>query len=371
MIPLNALARIGTVAESEAVSQVLQSGCLVLGPNVEAFEREFALYCRTTHCVGVASGTDALELALRAVGVAAGTEVVMAPNAGGYTMTAASAIGARPSFADVDPQTHVVNLESVRNAVTSNTRAIVVTHLYGLLAPETEAIVGWATSTGISVVEDCAQAAGASRGGRFAGTFGAAGAFSFYPTKNLGAVGDAGAVITSDGRIATETRSRRQYGWTARYLFGTPGGLNSRLDELQAAVLRVRLPRLDGLNEARRGILRRYADAIPAQVGIISTVTDPDHVAHLAVATLAVDRDAFRAFMHTRGVMTDVHYPTPDYRQPVLQADRSEAEWRRRCPHAEWLSSRIVTLPCFPEMSEDEVTRVCRALSHSASLTEK
>ena len=231
MIPINSLARGYRPVHAQAVSRVLKSGRYVLGSEVEGFEAEFADYCRAMHCVGLASGTDALEMALRAVGVMSNSEVVTAANAGGYASAATLAIGAMPRFADVDKATHVVTLDSIMSAVTPVTRAVVVTHLYGRLVDDIEAIVEWTAQQGVPVVEDCAQSAGAIRGGRRAGTYGQVGAFSFYPTKNLGAVGDAGAIVTSDARIAEETRCRRQYGWSQRYHADLPGGRNSRLDE--------------------------------------------------------------------------------------------------------------------------------------------
>lgn len=346
-----------------AVDRVLASGWYILGPELAAFEREFAAFCGASDCVGVASGTDALELAMRALGVRPGDDVVVAPNAGGYSSTAAWAIGASPRYADVDPDSHCVTGEAVERAVTPRTAAIVVTHLYGQIAPDIERIVRWASYRSIPVIEDCAQAAGATLGGRSAGSFADAGAYSFYPTKNLGALGDAGAVVTSRADVAAGVRARRQYGWSTRYRMETPGGRNSRMDEIQAAVLRAQLPDLRTRNERRRAILRRLAASMPPSLGRFSRRLDQAHVAHLAVAVLAVDRDRFRSFMEGRGIATDVHYPLLDFDQPVAATHGVADVDLQDCSVARDLSHRCVTLPCFPDMTDDEVDRICRALS--------
>jgi aminotransferase EvaB len=339
-----------------AVAGVLDSGRYILGPEHDLFERELAEYLGAAHCVGVASGTDALEIALAAVGCEEGDEVVTAANAGFYSSAAARAAGLRVRYADVDPPTLTLSAETVGAALTPNTRAVVVTHLYGLLA-DVEPIAELCRSRGIALVEDCAQAAGARRSGRFAGTYGDAATFSFYPTKNLAALGDGGAVVTGDEAVADRARRKRQYGWESKYAVTVDGGRNSRLDELQAAVLRQRLPHLDAWNERRREIAARYAEALPAPAGRLVALEGEDYVAHLAVA-LVEDRAAVRERLGAAGVGTDVHYPIPDHRQPVWGGALADTE----LPVTEHAAEHVVTLPCFPELTDNEVDRVCEAL---------
>jgi aminotransferase EvaB len=360
-VPFNDLARQLPVFEpdlSRAIAEVVASGWYVMGPQHDAFEAEFAAYCGVDHCMGVGNGTDALEIALRAVGC--GDEVVTAANAGGYTSTAILLAGAVPVFADVDEQSLLLTAHTVEPLLSERTRAIVVTHLYGKLA-DVDAIVAVAETRGIVVLEDCAQAHGARRAGRAAGSFGDIAAFSFYPTKNLGALGDGGAVVTRDSDLARRVRQLRQYGWAEKYRAVTPGGCNSRLDEIQAAVLRVKLRSLDGQNARRRRIAERYRIASEGTPLRMLPAGD-DSVAHLCVG-LHPDRDGFRERMTAAGVDTAVHYPVPDHRQEAF----SEAGWRAASlATTESAAGRVVSLPCFPELTDDEVDRVCAAIAESA-----
>jgi dTDP-3-amino-2,3,6-trideoxy-4-keto-D-glucose/dTDP-3-amino-3,4,6-trideoxy-alpha-D-glucose/dTDP-2,6-dideoxy-D-kanosamine transaminase len=336
----------------DAVARVLEGGRYVLGPEHDLFEAELAGYLGAAQCVAVASGTDALELALRAVGCQPGSTIITAANAGFYTSAAARAAGLSVVYADVDPATLALSAATVEPALTPETAAVVVTHLYGLLA-DVEPIAKLCAARGIALVEDCAQAAGARRDGRAAGTFGDAAAFSFYPTKNLAALGDGGAVVTGRDEVAARVRELRQYGWATKYRVATAGGRNSRLDELQAAFLRVRLRHLDAGNTRRRSIALRYAEALPSLVRL----GGEDYVAHLAVA-LVDDRDVVRARLGGAGVGTDVHYPVPDHRQPVWEDEHADV----RLSVTEDAVERVVTLPCFPELTDNEVDRVCEAL---------
>jgi dTDP-4-amino-4,6-dideoxygalactose transaminase len=245
----------------------------------------------------------------------------------------------------------------VEPALTSSTRAVVVTHLYGLLA-DIEAIVDVCRPRGIVVVEDCAQAVGARRATRAAGSFGDVAAFSFYPTKNLGALGDGGAVGTNDDETADRVRRLRQYGWDSKYSVATPGGWNSRLDEFQAAVLRYRLGYLDQWNARRREIVRRYTSALPSHVGRFVLHDGDDYVAHLAVV-LAEDRQELRKHLDAAGVSTDVHYPIADHRQEAWRDDYPDVA----LPVTEHAVEHVLTVPCFPELSDDEVERVCEAFN--------
>ena len=336
-----------------ALARVLDSGRYVHGPEHAAFEAELAAFLGVAHCAGVASGTDALELALAAVGCSPGDEVVTAANAGGYTTAAARKLGCAVRYADVDAATLGLSAATVEPALTDATRAVVATHLYGLMC-DVEGIVELCRGRGIAVVEDCAQAAGARRSGRRAGSFGDAAAFSFYPTKNLAAIGDGGAVVTNDSAIDERVRALRQYGWSEKYRAEVAGGWNSRLDELQAAVLRVGLARLDERNERRREIVGRYAAALPAHAGRFVWSDGEDFVGHLAVI-LAEDRERLAAALTAADIGTDVHYPVADYDQPAWRTDVS-------LPVTDHAVAHVLTVPCFPELTEDEVERVCEVL---------
>jgi dTDP-3-amino-2,3,6-trideoxy-4-keto-D-glucose/dTDP-3-amino-3,4,6-trideoxy-alpha-D-glucose/dTDP-2,6-dideoxy-D-kanosamine transaminase len=341
---------------SAGFDRFLASARYVHGPEHAAFEDEFASFLGVRHCVGVGSGTDALELALLAAGCEAGEEVVAAANCGGYAAAAARRIGLRLRYADVDASTLGLSASTVEQTLTPVTRAVVVTHLYGLLA-DIEQIVSLCRSRSVAVVEDCAQAAGAQRDGRRAGSFGDAAAFSFYPTKNLAALGDGGAVTTDDDGLADRVRRLRQYGWDRKYVITLAGGRNSRLDELQAAVLRMRLGRLDDGNARRREIVAQYAPALAPKAGRFVAGEGDAYVAHLAVMVTA-DRESVRAAFEHAGVGTDVHYPIADYRQPAWSDEYADV----RLPVTEHAVDHVLTLPCFPELREDEIERICEVL---------
>lgn len=358
-VPVNDLSRAALALRAElsaAFDRFLASGRYVLGPEHATFESELADYLGVAHCVALASGTDALELALMAVGCGPGDTILNAANCGGYTTAAALSAGLRVRFADVDTDTLCLSRETVEAALIPEVRAVVITHLYGLLA-EVEEICDLCWERGIVVVEDCAQAAGAQRDGRRAGAFGDAAAFSFYPTKNLAALGDGGAVATDGDETAERVRRLRQYGWERKYEVTLPGGRNSRLDELQAAVLRIRLGHLDEWNERRRSIVRRYADALPPGAGRLVWHDGEDYVGHLAVVVLE-DRERVRAKLEAAEIGTDVHYPIADHRQSAWAGEYIDLS----LPVTEHAVERVLTVPCFPELTEDEVERVCEVL---------
>jgi aminotransferase EvaB len=358
-VPLNDLQRQTASMRDEidaAVGEVVASGWYVLGPNVSAFEAAFAAYNGVPHCVSVANGTDAIELALRAVGCEPGREVVTVANAGMYATTAILAVGARPVFADIERETMTMDPSSVERLVTPRTAAVVVTHLYGQLG-DLERLLSVTRAKGVPLIEDCAQAHGAERDGRKAGAAGAIGCFSFYPTKNLGALGDGGALVTSDATLAERLRRLRQYGWRSKYL-SDAYGRNSRLDEMQAAVLRTKLPRLDGWNARRREIVAAYRDAAPGEVTVPGS-SGPDYVAHLCVVRSS-RREELRAHLEARGIRTEVHYPVPDHRQ---QAMRDQAAGQMALPETEAAAREVLTIPCFPELTANEIARVCDALA--------
>lgn len=358
-IPLNSLARhIEPLREMLAANaaEVIGSGHYVLGPWVSAFEQAFAEYCGTQYCIGLANGTDALELALKAVGVKAGDEVAVVANAAMYGTTAVLACGARPLFVDVDPVTSTMDPASFAALLASRKpKAAIVTHLYGRLA-HLDALLALSRKYDVRVVEDCAQAHGARVDGKAAGSFGDAAAFSFYPTKNLGALGDGGALVTSCEQIAQRARQLRQYGWSSKYTNALEGGRNSRLDELQARMLLSMLPMLDGWNVRRREIANRYSEAIRHPDIECPPEAGQEYVAHLYVVHSG-RREALRAHLQTYDVQTDVHYPVPDHRQPCHDGRFDDVY----LPVTERLAQTALTLPCFPELTDEEVERVIEA----------
>ncbi len=337
---------------SAAVTSTLESGWYVLGNQVKTFEQEFASYCQTEHCISVANGTDALELALRAIDVRKGDKVITVANAGAYSTTAILAVGAMPVYVDIDADSMLLSLEHLRQLINSETRAIIVTHLYGQAAPVDE-VLNVAAKFGVPVIEDCAQAHGAMLNGRRLGSFGALGCFSFYPTKNLGALGDGGAVTTNDPKLAKRVQMLRQYGWRDKYEITMVGGRNSRLDELQAAILRVKLPLLDEWNLRRYQISQKYVDGIKHSSVVLPKIIKGSFVGHLFVIRTS-RRDILREHLKNNQIMSEVHYPIPDYRQPALAALFPEISLNE----TESACEEILTLPCFPEMTDEEVQHV-------------
>jgi dTDP-3-amino-2,3,6-trideoxy-4-keto-D-glucose/dTDP-3-amino-3,4,6-trideoxy-alpha-D-glucose/dTDP-2,6-dideoxy-D-kanosamine transaminase len=360
LVPLNDLGRQNrSVAHevAEAIRRVLESGWYILGPAVEEFEAMFAKYCGVEHCVGTANGTDALELALRICGVREGDQVATVANAGGYSTAAIRAVGGEPLYVDVEPRTLLLDPDHLRASVTPRLRTIVATHLYGRMV-DMPRVLSVASTIGAAVIEDCAQAHGASLLGRRAGSWGTVGCFSFYPTKNLGAVGDAGAIITDSAVLAERACELRQYGWNGKYRSRVVGGRNSRLDELQAAVLLAKLPYLNGWNHRRRVIARAYTDAL-AELGLeLPPLGGSEYVAHLYVVR-APDRANLRSCLAAFGIATDVHYPVADHRQ---EAHREQSWAARRLPVTECCCEDVLTLPCFPQLNDLEVDRVTSAV---------
>lgn len=346
-----------------AVKRVLSRGWYVLGEEVSAFEREFAGYCGVKHAVGVNSGTDAIHLALRALGVRPGDGVVTVPNISAPTACAIQAAGAVPVFADIDPDTFNLDAESLQRVLKSPPRgirisAIVPVHLYGLCAPM-GSIREIAQRFGALVIEDAAQGHGARQSGKPAGGLSAAGCFSFYPTKNLGAVGDAGAVVTDDDATADALRRLRNYGEVRKYQ-NQSAGFNSRLDELQAAILRVKLRHLDRWVEDRGRQALAYREAfrdlkLKLQIGPV----EDQHAYHLFVVRSS-DRENFRTAVGTRGVDTAIHYPTPLHLQ---ESHRHLGYQEGDFPEAERACREVVSLPLYPELSEIERERVIAAVT--------
>jgi dTDP-4-amino-4,6-dideoxygalactose transaminase len=337
-----------------AIEAVLSSGRFVLGSEVEEFEREFAAYLGGGHCLGVANGTEALELCLRALGVVAGDRVATVANTVSATASAIEQIGAKPVFVDIDPDTMLMDplsLERLLKTCPENIKALVPVHLYGQPA-DMPALMEIARNHGLHVLEDCAQCHGAEISGRKAGTWGDAAAFSFYPTKNLGALGDGGAVFTRDGELAARLRLLRQYGWRERYVSAVPGR-NSRLDELQAAILRVKLRHLDKENARRALLAARYIKALgpDKRLRLPLVRQGASHVWHQFVLRTP-HRDALRAHLEKAGIAAALLYPVPLHRQPAYACPGLSL------PQAEQSCAELLCLPCHPELSEADIDRV-------------
>ena len=358
-IPFNDLARHTVRHRNElqdVMARVLNAGRYVLGEELDRFETTFASYCGTRFAVGVASGTDAITIALQAAGLVPGDEVITAANTCVPTIVGIEGAGARPVLVDCEETTYTLDPALIEEAITPRTRAIVPVHLYGQCA-DLDQILGLAQRYGITVVEDCAQAHGAEYDGRRAGSFGLAGAFSFYPTKNLGALGDGGAVVTSDPDVAERARLLRNYGERERFEH-VLRGRNSRLDALQAAVLTAKLKHLDGWNERRRELAARYRSALDGSSASVPIEAERRrHVYHLYVIRVR-ERDRFRETLANMGVETAIHYPTPVQRQPayayLMPVDRSLAISER-------LAAEILSLPLYPDLSDEEALQVASA----------
>jgi dTDP-4-amino-4,6-dideoxygalactose transaminase len=337
-----------------AIDRVVRSGWFVLGPEVEQFEQQFAAAAGASFAIGVGNGTDALMLTLRALGIGPGDEVITTPLSAAYTALAVTMAGARPVFADIDPSRLTIDPECIAEAIGPRTRAILPVHLYGQPA-DMAAIERVASAHHLPIVEDCCQAHLATVGGRAVGTIGVAGAFSFYPTKNLGAFGDGGAVVTNDPALAERIRRLRNGGQTDRY-HHQEAGVNSRLDELQAAILGARLPSLGKWTDRRRELAARYRIALAGAPIDIPVETDPGHVYHLFVVR-AAGRDALQAQLAAEGVETLVHYPLPIPSQPAFRAFSPD-----RCPVAGRVCAEIVSLPLHPRMENADVATVAAAV---------
>jgi dTDP-4-amino-4,6-dideoxygalactose transaminase len=350
-----------------AIARVLASGWYILGPEVEAFERAFAAYIGTAHGVGVASGTDAIELALRALGVGEGDLVATVSHTAVATATAIRRCGAEPLWIDIDPALYVMDVDQLERRIAAvrttprgeRLKAVVAVHLYGnMVAPEP--LLAVCRRHGLRLVEDCAQAHGAGWNGRRAGSFGDAAAFSFYPTKNLGAIGDGGMVVTADAAVAERARLLRQYGWRERYV-SDEVGLNSRLDPLQAALLGVMLERLDARNDGRRAAAAAYDQALAGIPGLIlpGTTAGVRHVYHQYVIRCA-RRDALADFLRGHGVGTAVHYPVPVHRQPAYAGHHLPED----LPATEAAAGEILSLPMYPQLGADPARGIAALVRH-------
>jgi dTDP-4-amino-4,6-dideoxygalactose transaminase len=341
-----------------ALQAVLRSTRFILGPNVQALEREIAAHTGAAHGVGVNSGTDALVIALRALGVGPGDEVIAPSFTFFATTEAVDAVGARPVFADVDETSFNIDPAAVEALVTPSTKAIIPVHLFGCPA-DMDALGRIAGANGIALIEDAAQAYGGAIGERRVGTFGRLTAYSFFPTKNLGCYGDGGMIVTDDEALAAQCRMLRAHGGKQKYA-NEILGYNSRLDELQAAILRVKLPHVDAWNDRRRAVAARYFDAFRAMDGITPPEDPADrrHVFHQYTVRIAGGRrDAVRESLAAAGIGSMVYYPTPVHRLPVYAGRTHPA-----LPVTEMLAEEVLSLPIFPHLTEDRQDLVIDAV---------
>ncbi|MBK8780788.1 MAG: DegT/DnrJ/EryC1/StrS family aminotransferase [Anaerolineales bacterium] len=339
----------------DAIARVLAKGSFILGAEVTAFEKEFAEYCGVSHAVGVASGTEALQLALLACGVGENDEVLTTAHTAVATVSAIEATGARPVLVDIDPARYALDPNLLEKSITPRTRAIIPVHLYGCPV-DMNPVIQFARKKNLFVVEDCSQAHGALYEGRKVGSLGDIAAFSFYPTKNLGAFGDGGAVVTDNAELAERVRLLRQYGWKEHYISSVKG-INSRLDELQAAILRVKLRHLDDWNLRRRELANLYFELLADTELVLPTLSENSlHVFHQFVVRHP-QRDALKEYLKERGIHSLIHYPMPIHLQPAYAELGYSAG---SLPNTELASREVLSLPLYPELTEEQIRWVCQ-----------
>jgi dTDP-4-amino-4,6-dideoxygalactose transaminase len=342
-----------------AITRVLDSGWYILGEEVTAFENDFAAYIGVGYAVGVSSGTEALHLALRVCGIGDGDEVITVSHTAVATVAATELCGATPVLVDIDLNTYTIDSNQIESAITQKTKAVIPVHLYGLPA-DMEKIMSVAHRHELWVIEDCAQSHGAVYKGCKTGAWGHIAAFSFYPTKNLGAIGDGGMVVTNDPKLAERVRLLREYGWRQRYISDL-SGLNSRLDELQAAILRGKLRYLGEENRKRQALAKIYDEMLSTtSLTLPRCVPEASHVYHQYVVRSEY-RDSLREFLREKGIGTLIHYPAPIHHQPAYQG-------RLRCAgsmeNTEKVSREVLSLPMYPELTPELVYQVAEAVVH-------
>ena len=338
-----------------AIDRVLNSGIYASGVEADAFEKEFAAYCGSAYCISASSGTQALEIGLAALGLGRGDDVITVANAGMHSTTAIRAIGAKPQFAEVDPCTLTMSADGLQAAITEDSRAVVVTHLYGRVA-DIESLVGIAQKHNLKLVEDCFQAGGASINGKYAGTFGLLGSFCFAPAKTLGALGKAGAIITPDEEIARKARRIRLNGDNLPRDAQLAWSRSRFMDEIQAAVLRVKLPLLEEMNLNRRMIAQTYAihlGELAAELGCINQVNG-SVFQHYVIRSH--HREALRSYLLENGVGSTVHYPAPDY---LFSSQGQPGDQMYSLQETEKACAEVLSLPCYPELNSWEVEHIC------------
>ena len=341
-----------------AVRQVIERGRFILGEEVEAFEKEFAEYCGCGYGIGVGSGTEAIHLALIALSIQPGDEVITVPNTAVPTVSAISFAGAIPKFVDINPDTYTIDVTKIESAITKKTKAIIPVHLYGQCA-DMDTILDISKKYNLAVIEDACQAHGAAYKGKKAGSMGNAGCFSFYPTKNLGAFGDGGMVVANDAAIAERLKLLRNYGQEKRY-FHRIKGFNSRLDEIQAAILRVKLKCLDQWNTTRMEKAALYKRLLRDVSNIITPIEAPysSHVYHLFVIRCE-ERDDLQGFLSEKGIGTLIHYPRPIHLQESYRDLKYE---KGDLPAAEHCAETILSLPLYPEIKDSEIEFIAAAI---------
>jgi len=344
----------------QAWNELCQSAAFTLGPQVQQFEQAFAAFCEAKHAVGVANGTDALILAITALGIGLGDEVITAANSFIATAEAIAHTGARPVFADIDPRTYNIDIDQIEARITPRTKAIIPVHLYGQPA-DMDPILEIAERHGLYVIEDAAQSHGARYKGRRVGSLGHAACFSFYPSKNLGACGDAGAVVTSDDRLALAVRKLRDHGGIEKYQHDLVG-YTSRLDTLQAAILLIKLRYLDKWNQLREESARRYNEELAGLEGVVSPAVlhDVTHVYHIFVIRIERgNRDELRQYLYKHGVQSGIHYP-----KPIHMAQTFSHLGREELPVAENYAHRILSLPMYPELAANQINYVTERITN-------
>ena len=341
---------------NSAIQRVLDSGWYVLGEEVTQFEKAFARFNTVSHTIGVGSGTDALHIALRALDIGQGDEVITTAHTAVATASAIDLAGAKPVFIDIEPDYFTMNSQLIEEAITPKTKAIIPVHIYGQPC-DMDAILDIANKHNLKVIEDCAQAHGAEYKGKRVGSMGDLGCFSFYPTKNLGAIGDGGALVTSNGELAEKIKLIREYGWEERYV-SSKEGWNSRLDELQAAILRVKLKNLDKDSNLRQQHAIKYNKLLnELPLALPKTRSNCSHVYHLFVIKTN-NRDKLKEYLHNKGVNTTIQYPVPVHQQKYFQNLCRE----KSLPVTEQVAKKILSLPMYPELKENEIHKVSDVL---------
>lgn len=360
MIPMIDLARQHQPIQQEidaGLQEVMASGCFLFGPNAAAFEEEAAAYLQARHAISCGSGSSALLMSLLALGIGNGDEVITTPFTFFATAGAILHCGARPIFVDIDPDSYNLDPTQVKRKLTGRTRALLPVHLFGHPAPMPE-LMAIAEQRGLEVIEDCAQSFGARVGGRFTGSWGTTGCFSFFPSKNLGACGDGGMITTQDDGVAARLRQLCNHGSSRRH-YHECLGFNSRLDEIQAVVLRTKLKHIEAYNAARRRVASRYTEALADLEGVVTPGADPDAFHVYNHYTIRVkQRDEVRRILGERGIACQVHYPHPLHHQPVLK----ELCRGQRFPVAEKVAGHCLSLPMYPELTDAEIDEVAAAL---------
>ena len=369
MVPFNNTGRIFNAFKNElsmAILKSAESGFWLMGEQTKLFEQSFAHYCGASYCVTLANGTDALEIALRALldnQSDSEVEVITVANAGGYSSTACRLVGVTPVYADIEVNTHLVDIESIIRCLSKKTKVVIVTHLYGGVV-DVEKIrkrLNENNYQDVKILEDCAQAHGGMLNNAKVGSMGDIGAFSFYPTKNLGAMGDAGALVTSSTELFEIASSLKQYGWSKKYEISRINAKNSRIDEIQAGILNVLLPQLDNFNEKRKSIFREYVEASDNNKIRFLDYSQCDFVAHLAVARVN-NRDDFISFMKKSGICVDVHYPILDINQPAWVNEKFRIDEETKLEISIHQVCDLVSFPLFPFMYKEEIEQVVSSI---------